>query len=191
MRKRKETKYIAIHCSATRPSQNIGAEWIRNLHVNFNGWSDIGYHFVICRDGVVEFGRDEWRVGAHEPKINAESVAICLVGGVAEEPGPDGRLLPENNYTDEQWRSLKTLVAQLLDAHKDAEVVGHNQFSTKACPCFDVPLWFVKTFGHKKGVRAGLSNEPTKAKIEKRPDVAWEAEPIQPPKKPWWKRVFG
>ena len=45
---------IIIHCAATYPAMDIGAAEIRQWHVRDNGWSDIGYHFVIRRNGVVE-----------------------------------------------------------------------------------------------------------------------------------------
>lgn len=48
---------IIVHCSATKPSMDIGVEAIRQWHMN-KGWSDIGYHYVIRRNGVVELGRD-------------------------------------------------------------------------------------------------------------------------------------
>lgn len=48
---------IIIHCAATKPSQDIGANTIRKWHTdpppNGNGWSDIGYHYVIRRNGVM------------------------------------------------------------------------------------------------------------------------------------------
>jgi N-acetylmuramoyl-L-alanine amidase len=53
---RKSTNWIAIHCSATRPSQDVGAADIRKWH-KAQGWADIGYHFVIRRDGKIEKGR--------------------------------------------------------------------------------------------------------------------------------------
>ena len=40
-------KKVIIHCSATKPSMDIGAETIRRWHVDGNNWADIGYHFVV------------------------------------------------------------------------------------------------------------------------------------------------
>ncbi len=47
---------IVVHCAATPPSMNIGAAEIRKWHTD-KGWSDIGYHYVIRRDGTQEEGR--------------------------------------------------------------------------------------------------------------------------------------
>ena len=48
---RKATDYIVIHCSATRPSQDIDAKEIDRWHRS-RGWLKIGYHKVLKRDGT-------------------------------------------------------------------------------------------------------------------------------------------
>ena len=53
---RKTTDYIIIHCTATRPSQDIGFEEVNNWH-RARGWIGCGYHFIIKRDGKIEDGR--------------------------------------------------------------------------------------------------------------------------------------
>ena len=45
---RQETKYIVVHCSQTRPSQDWGAKEIDRVHREF-GWTKIGYGKVIKR----------------------------------------------------------------------------------------------------------------------------------------------
>ena len=64
---------------------DIDAETIRDWHVNGNGWSDIGYHYVIKRNGLVEAGRPVSISGAHAKGHNADSIGICLVGGMLED----------------------------------------------------------------------------------------------------------
>jgi hypothetical protein len=34
---------------------------------------------------------------------------------------------------------MDNFVKQTIAAHPSIKVAGHNQFATKACPCFDVP----------------------------------------------------
>lgn len=127
---------IIIHAADTPPSMDVGADEIRDWHVNGNGWRDIGYHWVIRRDGTVEHGRDEAETGAHVAGHNANSIGICLVGGRAEEGGDDC------NYTAAQWRALERLVTDVSERYPDAEVRGHRDFSSKACPCFDAAAWW-------------------------------------------------
>jgi N-acetyl-anhydromuramyl-L-alanine amidase AmpD len=117
---------------------NIGVETIRLWHVKERGWSDIGYHYVIRRDGTVEHGRDVLEVGAHVQGFNHNSIGICLVGGV------DAAGHSEHNFTSQQMDSLFSLVSVLQNRWPTAVVQGHRDFPdvTKDCPCFDVKLWW-------------------------------------------------
>lgn len=130
---------IIIHCSATKPDMNIGAAEIRDWHVSGNGWADIGYHFVIRRNGMTETGRPIEKAGAHAYGHNASSIGICLVGGIDQ----DGKA--DCNYTHHQWTALKALVRSLTDRTgkaPGARVLGHRDVSHKACPCFNVSAWW-------------------------------------------------
>jgi N-acetyl-anhydromuramyl-L-alanine amidase AmpD len=135
MEPRSKTDYIVIHCAATKPSMDIGADTIRDWHVNGNGWRDIGYHLVIRRDGSVEKGRDINDSGAHAAGYNSKSIGLCLVGGMAEDNSA------ENNFTAQQWTSLLAKVKELIVDYPSAKVIGHNEISEKECPSFDVQKW--------------------------------------------------
>ena len=127
---------IVIHCSATPPSMDIGANVIREWHVHGNNWIDIGYHFVIKRDGTLEEGRPVERQGAHVAGHNANSIGICMVGGV------NAQLKAEDNFTPEQWSTL----ARFLSRYPGMPVKGHRQLDPhKECPSFDVPTFLAKT----------------------------------------------
>lgn len=128
---------IVIHCSYTVPAADIGAAEIRDWHINDNRWSDIGYHYVIRRNGALEDGRPLERPGAHVAGHNADSIGICLVGGQAAEGGDDC------NYTSAQWKTLDSLVAYLRGRFPDARLRGHRDFTrAKTCPVFDVQAWW-------------------------------------------------
>ena len=135
MEPRSSTEYIVIHCSATKPSMDIGLSEIKNWHVNERGWRDVGYHYVIKRNGEVELGRNIQDTGAHAKGYNAKSIGICLVGGMAEDNST------EDNFTAQQWTALLDLIQQKLSDYPDAKVIGHNEISEKDCPCFDVQKW--------------------------------------------------
>lgn len=129
---------LFIHCSATKPSMDhVDAEWLRRIHVDENGWDDIGYHYVIGRDGRIERGRDPQVAGAHARGHNHDSLAVCLAGGIDEAGRPDC------NFTADQWGSLRALVVNLLASFPDIQWIGGHRDvdSTKACPTFDVKAW--------------------------------------------------
>ena len=54
---------IVIHHTG-QADIDASAEQIHEWHQN-QGWSGIGYHFVVRKDGAVERGRPIWAVGAH------------------------------------------------------------------------------------------------------------------------------
>ena len=123
---------IILHCSATREGQDISTETIRGWHVNERGWSDIGYHFVVLLDGTVDKARPIERQGAHVRGHNKGSIGICYIGGC------DADMNPKDTRTDLQKDSLTELISYLMDSYEDATLHGHNEFSSKACPSFDV-----------------------------------------------------
>lgn len=137
---------IILHCSANGPTSTIGAKEIRDYHVNVRKWKDIGYHYVIKRDGTLEAGRPLEQAGAHATNHNQHSIGICLVGGVKK----DG-VTPEDNFTEAQFARLASLLRELRTKFPMASIHGHNEFANKACPVFSVPNFLSKYCISKKG----------------------------------------
>lgn len=132
---REKTDFIIIHCSATRPEMDIGAYEIDIWHKE-RGFKMIGYQDVIRRNGIVEQGREENEIGAHAKGYNSISVGICMVGGI-DETGK-----PENNFTENQFKSLRRLIKFYRALFPKAAIIGHNQVNHhKACPSFNVSEW--------------------------------------------------
>jgi len=121
---------IIVHCSATPEGRDVSAATIDDWHKQ-RGWSGIGYHYVVSLDGTIEYGRDINKTGAHVKGHNKGSIGLCYVGGV------DSDMNPKDTRTDEQKESLLLLIKTLKKMHPEAEVYGHRDFSTKACPSFD------------------------------------------------------
>ena len=115
---------------------DIGVEKIKEWHVKDNGWDDVGYHHIITRNGTLEPARPEEMQGAHAPKVNDRSVAICLIGGSDANGGWS------NNFTDQQFVTLKALLLNLTKKYKINKIIGHYQVDDKKeCPSFIVPDW--------------------------------------------------
>lgn len=139
---------VVIHCAATPPDMDIGADTIDKWHRE-RGWAGIGYHFVVRRSGVVENGRPVQTAGAHAAGHNASSIGICLVGGVRRD-AMTGKLVAEPNYTGPQWEALRRLVEQLMRSYPNAKVVGHRDLDQrKECPSFSVRDWLVSNGLHR------------------------------------------
>ena len=130
---RSKTDLIVIHCADTPAKMDVGATEIRKWHKE-RGWKDIGYHFVIRRNGEIEKGRHHAQVGAHVLGFNNTSLGICMVGR-------------EQNYSEAQWRSLAYLVLQATRYYKGTKVVGHcdlDPVKKKHCPGFDARAWWAR-----------------------------------------------
>jgi N-acetylmuramoyl-L-alanine amidase len=122
---------IIIHCSATPIGRAVTVGEIDKWHRE-RGFACIGYHYVIGLDGKVEKGRDENQIGAHCEGFNSNSIGICYVGGT------DTKGKPMDTRTPEQIVSLHRLVKDLKVKYPKVTIHGHNEFTKKACPCFDV-----------------------------------------------------
>lgn len=129
---KRNIKEIIVHCTATPEGKDVTIGQIRNIHMQQNGWSDIGYHYVIYRDGSIHEGRKEEIAGAHCSGHNTISIGVCYVGGLAA----DGKT-PKDTRTPWQIASLKYLLELLKKKYPNAKIYGHRDFANKACPSFD------------------------------------------------------
>lgn len=127
-------KWITVHCSATPPKMDIGRDEIRQWHLQ-RGWSDIGYHYVIRRNGDIELGREPHVQGAHVAGHNQDNLGICLVGGC------DSQMKAQDNFTLAQRKTLFSLINRLQQKYTidDRHVTAHSQWNpTKACPVIKI-----------------------------------------------------
>tara|TARA_B100000035_G_C20980182_1_gene545073 strand:- start:720 stop:1136 length:417 start_codon:yes stop_codon:yes gene_type:complete len=129
----REINRIIIHCSATPEGRDIDAATIKDWHVNGNGWSDIGYHYVIKLNGEIESGRPLDIAGAHVKGHNSDSIGICYIGGADEDMNPKDTML---QCQEEAMRELIYSLRMVWD--KELTLHGHNEYASKACPSFKV-----------------------------------------------------
>ena len=132
--KREQTKYVLVHCADTPPGMDVGVKEIREWHLE-RGFSDIGYHYVIRRNGDVESGRPLADIGAHckASGRNHDSIGVCLVGGAGGE----------FDFTRRQLKALEDLIYELSFAYPGIQIAGHRDFETeKKCPGFDAHRWW-------------------------------------------------
>lgn len=122
---------IIIHCSATKEGKHYTVADIDRWHRQ-NKWNGCGYHYVILLDGTIGQGRPLEQAGAHCQGHNAHSIGICYIGGA------DAQNRPKDTRTQAQKDSLRSLVYALKKRFPEATVHGHNEFSSKSCPCFNV-----------------------------------------------------
>lgn len=135
---------IILHCSATPSTMDIGADTIRDWHVNGNGWSDIGYHIVIRRDGTIEDGRPINKIGSHCYGRNRHSIGICLVG--------EGKT--HTAFIDKQYKALETVVLNLIYLFPSIELITqHSDYDKKKPFCAGLnegQIYYFNTLLNKK-----------------------------------------
>lgn len=135
--KRRITEII-VHCSATPEGKDYTVNDIRRWHKQ-QGWSDIGYHYVIYRNGHIEPGRDVDISGAHCDGHNSHSIGVCYIGGVAR----DGKTAKDTR-TLAQKAALLSLLKDLRELYPGAKIYGHRDFAHKDCPSFDAKSEYKK-----------------------------------------------
>lgn len=136
---------IIVHCSATPEGRDYTVDDIRRWHKQ-RGYSDVGYHYIVYRNGQLVQGRDINVIGAHAAGHNAHSVGICYIGGMSADNSR-----PEDTRTLRQKARLLSLLVDLRKLYPNARIVGHRDLSEdkngdgiiepsewmKACPSFD------------------------------------------------------
>lgn len=129
--------YIVVHCSDTPDGRNNTVDDIRRWHTTpkplGNGWSDIGYHYVIHLDGSVHEGRNVDLIGSHCQGYNTNSIGICYVGGRSKSGGN------KDTRTQEQKDALLKLLTDMRKLYPYAHIVGHCDLDKhgKTCPNFN------------------------------------------------------
>ena len=129
------TKRTPIDLRTLQPEMNkmITVKNVRQWHLA-RGWRDVGYHYFIRQDGVIEVGRPLHQRGAHVRGHNKDSIGICLAGGLSDDEQP------VNNYTTQQMESLGKLLDDLILLFPGATILGHKDLDKKKpyCPMIDV-----------------------------------------------------
>ncbi|MGY0057665.1 peptidoglycan-binding domain-containing protein [Streptomyces sp. LZ34] len=118
---------FVVHYSAASPTQTVRA--IQNYHMDSNGWSDIGYNFLVDQAGRLYEGRGWQNEGAHTLHYNRTHIAVCFIGA-------DGDATPEAK------RSIRSLYAATNNKiGKTLSTTYHSALGSTACPGNDLRSW--------------------------------------------------
>ena len=116
---------LVFHCSQSDVDAHDSIEVIRGWHVNERGWDDVGYHYFIRKNGLIEVGRDVGVMGAHVKGHNRNSIGVCLHG--------------DRSFTEAQFSSARMLYRIFNYMIPDLQVYGHRDLDPKkTCPNFEV-----------------------------------------------------
>jgi len=119
-------KKVIFHCYYTPDTvqSKFSVEDVRKWHLE-RGFNDVGYHWLINREGLIEKGREENQIGAHTKGQNTDSIGIAYEG--------------TNFPSAEQWLSVIYLYRKIHSTHGLvwSDWFGHCEFANKDCPGFD------------------------------------------------------
>ena len=125
--KRTKTEKIVLHHAA---ASSCTVEDIHRWHIG-RGWSGIGYHYFVRKDGNIYRGRPEDTVGAHAYGVNSNSIGICFEGNFETDTMPE-----------EQKIAGSHLVDDLMKRYGLAKscVIKHKDVNATACPGKNFPF---------------------------------------------------
>ena len=149
--RRAKTNVIVLHHAA---AHTCTAQQIDNWHKG-NGWSGIGYHFFIRKDGSIYRGRPEWAVGAHASGRNSDTIGVCVEGNYEEE-----KTMPQT-----QKNSVKEILRYLKGKYPKAELKGHKDVGATGCPGKYYPLQEMKDYWNGKKVEDNAMTNEEKVKF--------------------------
>ena len=130
----RKIKKIYLHCSDSDDSLDFDVKDINDWHKQrgFESKSgiNVGYHYVIKRDGTIQEGRPDSETGAHVKGDNRNSIGICLIG--------------RNKFSNMQINSAFTLIRKKMKEYDIdiSDVYGHYEKDPgKTCPNLDMTFF--------------------------------------------------
>lgn len=118
--RRSSTSEIILHHAE---ASSVSVETINRWHLD-RGWTGIGYHYYIRKDGKVYRGRPEWAVGAHAVGHNSVSIGICCEGAYMTETMPQAQL-----------EALKALIRDVQGRYGNRLALKrHKDVNSTDCP---------------------------------------------------------
>ena len=110
---------------------------IHSWHLG-KGWTGIGYHFFVRKDGTIYRGRPENAIGAHVSGANTNTLGICAEGSYMTEIMPTAQL-----------NAIKWLIQYLDNKYGQLPIYGHREVGSSNCPGTNYPLAELKA---RKGI---------------------------------------
>ena len=131
----KPNKLVLHHAEASKCT----VQDIHSWHLS-NGWSGIGYHYFIRKDGSIYKGRPDGAIGAHCQGSNTNTLGICFEGNYMKETMPTA-----------QYNAGIDLIKYLIGKYGNLPIYGHKELLATECPGSKFPLEDFKQLRIKAG----------------------------------------
>jgi hypothetical protein len=136
-----DVKFLIVHHSA---GQNTASDWaavvrsIWDFHVNTNGWSDIGYNWLIDPEGTLYEGRGYGIFAAHFCFANSQTMGVCMIGNYTD-------IIPQDTAVQTltqmlAWNCCQDNIDPLGNGFHDSSgqnldrISGHRDGCATECP---------------------------------------------------------
>jgi hypothetical protein len=144
-----EPDHVVIHHTAGSNSNTDYTTTIRNIylyHTLTNGWDDIGYNYVIARDGTIYDGRDgqgiveeDYVKGAHFCGKNSNTMGVSIMGTYTDLFPPDTALESLKHLLcwklhKDGLHALDSLIHPRASGFKLPVICGHKDGCPTECP---------------------------------------------------------
>lgn len=166
----RDVSSVVIHATETFTNKNIGAEEIDAIQKKL-GEDEVGYHYVIRRDGRLQRGRPVEKEGSHCPTGNYDktSIGIVMVGGINRASTEQSFETSSASFTRAQYNTLEQFLQVFYNNFSGGEVFGHSDIETDELdPYFDVSEYILSLFGKINSSSLGV------------PEIEGDFEPTAP-----------
>lgn len=145
---------FTLHYSTGPTSQTPRS--IQNYHMDSQGWSDVGYNFLVDKDGKIYEGRGWLVVGAHAAPRNTQGIGVCFIG------------------SDNMTTAAKRAVVALYDeanrrAGRTLARRGHRDINSTSCPGAKNYSWWKSSNFRSVGSGSAPAPKPPSKPGEKAP----------------------
>lgn len=118
---------IVHHYGLLRGDTDATVEEIHELHKNKNHWSGIGYHFVVHKDGSIDYARPLEYQGAHALANNEFTVGVAFAGNYQLGTPPKVQV-------DSAVQLLGAICHKYKFPATDTTILGHRDVGKTSCP---------------------------------------------------------
>ncbi len=173
---------ISVHHTAGPSTKYSGSyagriRQIQNFHMDSRGWCDIGYHFLITKDGQAWEARKADRLGAHVGGQNTNNLGVSFVGcfhptsdcNGLDPLNPPAAMLNKGGEVIGKNASLYGITLRTPSMSGTTTLMGHrdNPGQSTACPGNNLHA----KLGELRSIALNGSAAPTTGKVQ---GVVWD-----------------
>ena len=145
----REITEVVVHATDTSEDMEVNYDVLYAWDVTGRGFSDVGYHLIILRDGSLQVCRPISTIGSHTLRgHNPNSIGIAFAGGLVGNRKSRRVIRSHKSYTVEQFNTFDTFMKAFYTVIPGGQAWGHNNIDQdrRSDPHFDVPQYVRKKF---------------------------------------------